>query len=150
MALISQENQDLLRDKFDKELGGDVSVTVFTEGDSTPGSTSQDCQFCKETKQLMEEIAGLSPKIHLQVADIASDHDRASQLGVDKVPAIVVDGAGTAGIKYYGIPSGYEFGSLIEDIVDVSKGETNLSDQTKQALQGLGKDVHIQVFVTAT
>jgi len=39
---------------------------------------------------------------------------------------------------------------LLEDIVDVSRGESGLSEASKKALAGLTKPVHIQVFVTPT
>lgn len=150
MPLISEENQNFLRDKFNKELVNEVSITVFTQHNSTLSVPAQDCMYCKETKELMEEIAGLSDKIKLDVLDFVSDSERAKQMGVDKIPAIVFHGAGKTRVKYYGIPSGYEFSSLIEDIIDVSKGQTDLADKTKRALQGLTQDVHIQVFVTPT
>ncbi|MCL5959132.1 MAG: thioredoxin family protein [Chloroflexi bacterium] len=150
MSFINEENQKFLREKFAKEMAKDVTITVFGQGDSLLSVPTQDCMYCKETKQLMEEISGLSDKIHLQELDFVKDSDRAKQMGVDKIPAIVLDGEGTPGVKYYGIPSGYEFSSVIEDIVDVSKHQTDLSANTKQALQKLSKDVHIQVFVTPT
>jgi glutaredoxin-like protein len=59
-------------------------------------------------------------------------------------------GAKDYGIRYYGIPSGYEFTSLIEDVVAVSTGDTGLSDETLEALTAITEPVHIQVFVTPT
>jgi glutaredoxin-like protein len=150
MPLISQENQNYLRDRFSKELVNDVSVTVFTQHDSTLSVPSEPCTYCKDTTELMKEVASLSDKIKLDVLDFVADKERAKQMGVDKIPAIVFDGVAKNRVKYYGIPSGYEFSSLIEDIIDVSRGKTDLSDKTKQALQALSKDLHIQVFVTPT
>ena len=43
-----------------------------------------------------------------------------------------------------------EFGSLIDAILDVSQGESQLSAETKQALAAIDKNVHIQVFSTPT
>ncbi len=54
------------------------------------------------------------------------------------------------GIRYYGIPSGYEFSSLIEDIKLIASGESGLSAQTKQWVADLQDPVHLQVFVTPT
>jgi len=53
-------------------------------------------------------------------------------------------------VRFFGIPSGYEFTSLVEDIVDVSRGQTSLSAQTLELLAKLTEPVHIQVFVTPT
>ncbi len=54
------------------------------------------------------------------------------------------------GLRFFGIPSGYEYSSLIEAILDVSKGKTGLNQKTKDALKTIDKDIHIQVFVTPT
>ena len=53
-------------------------------------------------------------------------------------------------MRFFGLPSGYEFASLIEDIIDVGAGSSDLPADTVEALRGLQKDVHIQVFVTPT
>jgi glutaredoxin-like protein len=108
-----------------------------------------DCEYCGDTKQLLEEIAALSDKITLETHDLA-DKEKAAQLQIDKAPAIAVMNGKDYGIRYYGIPSGYEFGSLIDDIVDVSKGESGLSSATKAALAKLTQPIHFQVFVTPT
>jgi len=54
------------------------------------------------------------------------------------------------GIRFYGLPSGYEFTSLVEDIVDVSRGETSLSAESQAILAQIGEPLHLQVFVTPT
>jgi alkyl hydroperoxide reductase subunit AhpF len=54
------------------------------------------------------------------------------------------------GIRLYGIPSGYEFGTLIEDLIMVSKGETGLNDHTLKQVKKIKEPVHIQVFTTPT
>ncbi|MDR7463775.1 MAG: thioredoxin family protein [Armatimonadota bacterium] len=53
-------------------------------------------------------------------------------------------------MRYYGIPAGFEFAAFLEDLVAVSRRDSGLSPQTRQALAGLARDVHIQVFVTPT
>jgi glutaredoxin-like protein len=51
-------------------------------------------------------------------------------------------------VRYFGVPSGYEFAGFLEQLIDVGNGATDLAERTKQALRGLAKDVHIRVFVT--
>ena len=53
-------------------------------------------------------------------------------------------------MRYFGIPAGYEFSTLVEDLIDVYKCTTNLSDKTREALATVDQDLHIQVFVTPT
>jgi len=108
------------------------------------------CQFCRETEQLLREVAALSDKITLQVYNFVTDKAVADQYGIDKIPATVVMGAADYGIRFYGIPSGYEFTSLIEDIVDVSRGKSGLSAKTLELLQAIKDPVHVQVFITPT
>jgi glutaredoxin-like protein len=55
-----------------------------------------------------------------------------------------------SGICYYGIPSGYEFSSLIEDILDVSKNDSGLLEGSKDLLNQIKQPIHLQVFVTPT
>jgi alkyl hydroperoxide reductase subunit AhpF len=63
---------------------------------------------------------------------------------------VVVEGAQDYGIRFLGLPGGYEFSNLIDSIVAVSTGEAGLSDETKTALAGLTEDVTIKVFTTPT
>ncbi|HSQ16551.1 MAG TPA: glutaredoxin, partial [Anaerolineales bacterium] len=54
------------------------------------------------------------------------------------------------GIRYAGIPSGYEFSSLIQSLVLVSGRDSGLAPETRQALADLKQPVLLQVFVTPT
>jgi len=110
-----------------------------------------ECQYCSETKQLLHDIVALSEgKITVEVYDFVSDKDKAEKYNIDKIPATVVEGIKDYGIRFYGIPAGYEFTSLISSILAVSKNESGLSDETKNALKKLNIPVHIQTFVTVT
>ena len=141
MSLIKEEQQEQLKEKF-KELDGDVKLVVFTQ--------EMECQYCEQTRELAEDIAALSDKITVEVYDFVADKDKVEEYNIDKIPATVVEGEKDYGIRFYGIPGGYEFVSLIDAITAVSAGETGLSDETKTALNQLRDSVHIQVFVTLT
>ena len=154
MEILNPEVRQATRKKFEAELVGKVTLIHFTQEPSRlvlPDSLqAQDCMFCRETKQLLEEVSRLSDKIELRLQDFIADRERAAEYGIDKIPALVVKSDQDYGIRFYGIPSGYEYASLIEAIVDVSRGTTSLSDQTKEALRTIDKDIHLQVFVTPT
>ena len=109
-----------------------------------------ECDFCVETRELVEEIASLSDEVDAVIYDFASDSDEVDRYGIDKIPAIAVVGEKDYGVRFYGIPSGYEFVSLIEAIKMVASGQSELSDATKKALARLDEPVHFQVFVTPT
>lgn len=142
VGLIPEEHKQHIKEELDKNLQGSVRLIVFTQ--------ETECQFCKQTREIAEEVATLSGKIKTEVYDFVKDNDKAREYRVDKVPAIAIVGNRDYGIRIYGIPYGYEFNPFIEAIINVSKGATDLSEETKQKLKSIDKPVHIQVFVTLT
>lgn len=152
--LLNGEVKEFVKKKFEAELVDRVTIVFFTQEPSSiivPGGPSdRECLYCRETRKLLEEISALSDKIELKVYDIDSDRDKAASFGVDKIPATVVMNGQDHGIRFFGIPAGYEFTSLLEALVDVSRARSTLADSTREALAGLTNDVHIQVFVTPT
>ncbi|MEJ2734123.1 MAG: thioredoxin family protein [Anaerolineae bacterium] len=147
MPLISQKDADHLRAEFEANLVNPVKLVMFTQ--------EVECQFCTETRQIVEEIAGLSDDISAEIYNFVTDKATADLYDIDKIPAIAIlrveDGEDRDyGIRFYGIPSGYEFTSVIEDILDVSRGESGLQPKSKETVAGLTEPVHFQVFVTPT
>ncbi len=154
MDLLSPEIREATRKKLESEMVGKVTLLYFTQEPRiliVPGAVpGQECLYCRETRQLLDEIKSLSDKIELKVLDFVADKDQAAAHGVDKIPATVVLGDQDYGIRFFGIPSGYEYTSLVQAVIDVSRGTTELSPKTKESLRLLTKDVRIQVFVTPT
>jgi len=142
MSMIPEEHKQHVKEELDKNLHDSVRLIVFTQ--------ETECQFCKQTRELAEEVATLSDRIKAEVYDFVKDNEKAKEHRIDKVPAIAIVGNKDYGIRIYGIPYGYEFNPFIEAIINVSKGATDLSEETKQKLKTLEKPVHIQVFVTLT
>lgn len=135
--------------QFFAELKHPVKLVVFTEGSvQLPGS--RPCPYCQETVQLVREVAELSDKISVEIVNFHVEKDKAEEYGITRIPAIALVGAKDYGVRYYGIPAGYEFRAFIEDIVDVANGTTDLSPETLEQLARLDAPVHIQVFVTPT
>ena len=141
MSLLSEEDKREVQARL-VDLKGQVKLIMFTQ--------ELECQYCRETQALLEDVASLSDKISLEVYNFVLDKEKAEQYGVDKIPATVVEGEKDYGIRFYGVPSGYEFSSLVEAIKIVSTGESGLTAQTKEALARIDKPIHIQVFVTPT
>ncbi|MCY0876998.1 MAG: thioredoxin family protein [Firmicutes bacterium] len=141
--LLGAKEQEAVKQRL-STLTGQVKMVLF--------ETAIDCAYCPQTKQLVEEIAALSPKLEVEVHNFRTDEDAVAQYGVKQVPAIVlVDEHGKDyGIRFYGIPSGYEFATLLEDIEMISTQKTSLSQKALDALQSLATPVHLQVFVTPT
>ena len=113
------------------------------------------CQYCAETKQLLEEISALADQVTFKEYDADRDAETASLYKVDGVPEFILVGRDgdrqlDYGIRYKGIPAGHEFTSVINDILLVSQRESNLSEETRKFLSELDQPVHLQVFVTPT
>ena len=140
--MMTEGDRAAVRAQFER-LGGPVKLTVFSQ-ELVAGD------LCRENEQLVREVAGLSDKILVEVLNLAIDRERAQAYGVDLVPALVVEGAEDYGIRFYGVPAGYEFTNLIDAIVVASTGEPGLAPETRTALDGLPSPVHIQVFSTPT
>ncbi len=141
MPLLNDEIAEQVKEEL-ADLTRSVELVVFTQ--------EFECEYCAETRQLVEEIAALSDQIEAEVYNFVTDAEKAEELGVDKIPAIAVLGEGDYGVRFYGIPAGYEFVSLLHAIKLVAAGEPELSDETLEALAGVSEPVHLQVFVTPT
>jgi alkyl hydroperoxide reductase subunit AhpF len=146
MPLLNDKIQGQVR-KTLEDMAGPVKLAMFTQS-----SEALECEMCGETRGLLEEIAALAPagKLSVEVHDFLTDADVKASYKIDKIPAIAVVGAKDYGIRLYGIPAGYEFSSLMDDILAVSKGESGLSSATKAALARVNQPIHIQVYVTPT
>jgi alkyl hydroperoxide reductase subunit AhpF len=123
-------------------LAGSVTLVNFTQ--------ELACQYCRDTEQLVKEVAALSDKIRLEVYNFQLDKTQVAQYRVDKIPATVVVGAKDYGIRFYGIPLGYEFAAFLAAIKDVSRGGTDLGPESRAALADVVQPVHLQVFSTPT
>jgi len=139
--LLNEDVQNQVKDIFN-QLKGNAKIKVFTQ--------EFECQYCQDTRSLAEEIASLSDKVTVEVHDFQKDKETAEKYNIDKIPALVVEGEKDFGIRFYGIPGGYEFSSLLEAIKLASGEESELSENTRQYLDSLNQEVHLQVFVTPT
>jgi glutaredoxin-like protein len=154
MEILNKEVKEATKKKLDEEIKEKVTLLFFTQEPSrliVPNHLKgQECMFCKETRELLKEVSALSDKIELVVYDFVGDKEKAAEYGIDKIPATIILGQKDYGLRFFGIPSGYEYSSLIEAILDVSKEKTELSQKTREALKTIDKDIHLQVFVTPT
>ena len=145
MSLLRDEDRKQLIDLF-SELETPVKLVMFTQ--------EMECQYCRETRQIAEELTELSDMLELEVYDFVADQEIVEAYQIDKIPAIAMTRGGEApkdyGIRFYGIPSGYEFSSLIENIMMIARGDSGLSDDTRAWVEKLEGPMHLQVFVTPT
>ena len=139
--VLQDSDKEVIRKKF-VGLAGDVTLVVFTQ--------ESECQFCKEMRELAVDLGTLSSKIKVKIYDLVKNGDEALEYRIKKIPAIAIVGESDFGIRYFGVPAGYELPTMIDTIIDVSKGKTTLTEEIKKRLSEIKKDVHLQVFVSPT
>jgi len=141
LSLLPDEKKELLKKDFIEKLVDPIRIVVFTQ--------EFECRYCSDTRKIAEELATVSDKITVEIHDFLKG-DEAKEYGVERIPALAIIGKKDYGVRIYGIPYGYELQTLIEAIINVSRGQTDISDKTKQILEDVETAVHIQVFVTLT
>ncbi len=141
MVMLNEEVRQQVKQHL-ADLSNPVRLVMFTQ--------QFECQYCSETRQLVEEVAALSDQLEADIYDFVVDEDVADNHGIDKIPAVAVIGEQDYGIRFYGIPSGYEFSSLLEAIRMVASRKSGLTAETEAYLAELEEPVHLQVFVTPT
>ena len=143
MAILTASDEAAVRKEFERLGAHPVKLTVFSQ-ELVAGD------LCRQNEQLVREVAGLTDRIAVEILNPAIDRERAAAYGVERVPAIAVEGARDYGIRFFGVPLGYEFTNLVDSIIVASTGEPDLEEETKAALGDLARPVHIQVFSTPT
>ncbi|MCS7150783.1 MAG: thioredoxin family protein [Endomicrobia bacterium] len=141
MGILNTQIKNKLKSVLDN-LPNDVILKVFTQ--------EIECPTCRENTSLMQEIAEVSDKIKLEVLNFIINKEEAEKLKIDKIPATAVVGEKDYGIRFYGVPAGYEFNSFISALKLVGTKNSGLKTSTIEQLKGITKLVNIKVFVTLT
>lgn len=148
LMLIGEKDRAVIQEMFEG-LVEPVKLVVFTEGAIRPAG-ARPCQYCEHVVGLAKELSELTDKLEVEIVNFYADKEKVVQYDIQRIPAIAVVGAEDYGIRFYGIPAGFEFAALLEDIIDVSKSGSDLSRETLEKLERIDSPMHIQVFVTPT
>lgn len=140
MALFDEKIQNQLREIL-RTMKDEVKIIFFTQ--------EIECPMCRETGLFVDEIASLSDKLPVKKYNFVLDKDIALKYGVDKIPAIVLLDKDDRdyGVKFYGLPGGYEINSFLGAIIEMSGKREELPPEILSRIKNIDKDVHIQVFV---
>jgi glutaredoxin-like protein len=167
MALLGDEDREILLERFREEMDAPVELLFFSRQeyqgaeidefpDEMPGE-DQDLtpQACAISYRLYREITELSPKLTLTFVDLATPEgfQKALETGLDplRLPAMAFQAESLTGkSRFFGIPTGYEFATLIENITDLSRNLNHLKAETQATLAALTGPAEIKVFVTPT
>jgi len=153
--IIDQESRKILEKKFENEMKRKVSIYFFTSKEKEIPfeelSSAQEkegfCMFCDFVRKFLDELKEIS-KEKIEVKEFELDSEKGKEFNIERIPTILIDPENGYRIKYVGAPVGEEAWAFIDTIVQVSKDESNLSKQTKEAMKGFKKEAKIEVFVT--
>ena len=127
------------------DLQHEVELKVYTGGTLVvPGTDATGHQ--EETLGLLRELAELSDKITVTETPIAGDAE-AEAAGITRAPTIVFrrKGQTRTNLRFLGLPSGYEFTTLLEAIRLVAD-----EDDPEDKVGELAEPLLLQTFVTPT
>lgn len=150
MGFLSERDADYLRRLFAERLTDPVTISLFTRESKLVLPGVRPCETCRDARLILEELAGLSDKVRLEVYDVFAEPELARRAEVYDVPAIILAGKNAGRVRFFGLPAGYEFATLVEDLVAVSRGQTDLTEETRSRLQAIRSPVSIRVLVTPT
>ncbi len=150
MGFLSERDTEYLKNLFAERLTDPVTVRLFTRESKLVLPGVRPCPTCRDARLILEELAGLSDKIRLEVHDVRAEAGLVPRYDIFDVPAIVLEGKNAGRVRFFGLPAGYEFAALVEDLLDVSRGEADLAAETRRQLQAIRAPVVIRVLVTPT
>lgn len=146
---LQESDLEELREFFADRLVRPVKYVVFSQDrPSIHDPLPIQHELCTDAVTLLGEILPLSEKLSLNVLDVNDDPLSSLRYDVEKVPAIAILGQEDHGLRFYGVPSNFEFITFLEITANVSAGQTDLCDSTLRALEEIRQPVHIQVFYT--
>ncbi len=99
-------------------------------------------EISRELEGYMRELASLSDKLTVNVADANSSSDSA--------PCVMVcraDGAET-GLAFHGVPGGHEFSSFVLGIYNAMGPGQQIDDKTRERIQAISKPTNIKVLIS--
>ena len=142
MALLRAEEETKVREWF-AELEHPVELLVAIGPEETPLAGAGDVDFGAEIVRVCEGLAELGERLTCRVEDEPD--------GFPRFPAVSIRPEGRdAGVRYDGLPWGYELGSLVGAIVEAGRAESSLRPDSLATLAELDRNLALDVFVTPT
>jgi NADH-dependent peroxiredoxin subunit F len=142
MTIFQPDEEPRVRELLDA-LERPVELLVALGPEETPLVGARDVDFGAETVRIAEGLAALSERVTCRVAEKPE--------GFPRFPAVAIRPEGEeAGVRYDGLPWGYELGSLLGGVLEAGRRESSLAPASLDALAGLDRDLQVDVFVTPT
>ena len=125
MAIFGPEDEAQVRGLFDR-LERPVELLVALGPEEAPLPGSRDIDFSAETQRVVSGLAALSERVTYRVEEEPD--------GFPGFPAVSIrpDGRDT-GVRYDGLPWGYELSSLVGAIVEAGREASTLRPESRAA-----------------
>lgn len=164
MSIISERQAEQLRAQFQAAGRAPVTILFFpyqaapgepsggTSGEAASEAAGELAQASDDARALLREVVALAPAyLTLEELDLTRDAAEAQTLGIERTPAFTLRGQAAGLIRTFGVPSNYEFTTLIDDLLAlVAGGHTTLDESVRESLSLLRRPAHLQVFVAPT
>ena len=124
------------------DLAGPVTLHYYT--------SDVDSWYSRSERALLEEIRGASPRIALEIHADRWDAAREAAVGIARTPVLAVAGARDTGVRYYGVPDGYELDVFLALLRVVAGGPSLLAETSVARLRTLARPVHLEVLASPT
>jgi alkyl hydroperoxide reductase subunit AhpF len=142
VGIFRPEDEARVRELLDA-MERPVELLVAHGPEETPLPGARDVDFAAETERVVRGLSELSPLVDCRVEEQPEGYERYPAVGV------LPEGR-DAGVRYYGLPYGYELGTLIGAVLEAGRSASSLSEESLARLDALEHDVAIDVFVTPT
>ncbi len=143
MTHLSDRERQTLREMF-RELKYPVFIELFVDADD---------EWSRAAEELTTEVVRVMPDLLHAVVRTRREHSLLATLyGVERAPTFILcdHKRDDSGIRFVGLPSGYEFAALIEALLDVSASRVRISDKSLNYIRNLEQEITLEVFVTPT
>ena len=148
MPVLSLEELSIVRQHLGAYLRRDVTVTLYTTSSAGIIIPGRECAACGPVQELLEEVAGLSPKLTLETVDFYTNQADARASGIARIPGFTVGRAGESRMRYFGMPVQRQMPVFVSALIRASERSSPLKLETRRRIRRLKEDAHIQVFVT--
>jgi alkyl hydroperoxide reductase subunit AhpF len=106
--------------------------------------------YSRAERELLERVTAASDRITLRILADRWNAKREAEVGIRRTPCLAVLGATDPGVRYYGLPDGYELETFLGVIRAVAAGRSGLATRTIERLHTLTRPLHLEVFALPT
>ena len=137
--MASQAYLNQLKETFE-QLPNDIPLLLFT-------AKGHDDAFTQANRQVIRAFREISDKIVMREYDL--DHELAQKYNVTSSPTLLI-APERYSIRWLGAPMGEEARTLLETLILVGLGQSNLSDQSLNVVKRIDSSRNVKVFVSLT